>query len=98
MLDCHVAFSSIAATILIALANPPTASFAQSAQAPSCINAYDACRDECIHLGVIKVGCFKQCKRRWFFCSTKEALSPARLNPFRRDQAAPSQSPVGAVQ
>jgi len=101
MRDFRVAISSIAASLLIALVNHPSASLAQSAQAKSCTDVYDACRDDCVHLGVIKAECFTRCKRRLTFCSTKELLSPARLNPFGRRQAAPSPpspSHVGGVE
>ena len=98
MRDFRVAISFTAASLLIVIANHPSASLAQSAQAQSCTDAYDTCRDQCVHLGAIKAECFTRCKRRLYFCSTKELLSPARLNPFGRRQAAPSPSPVGRVE
>jgi len=71
-----------------------TSTFAQSAQARTCDQSYDACSDDCVQQRVIKAECFARCKRRLRVCSFEDRVLPTRLNPFRYTPP----PPVGAVQ
>ena len=69
-----------------------TSGLAQNAPGKTCNQSYDACSDDCVQQRVIKTECFARCKRRLRVCTFRDAVLPARLNPFRNTP------PVGAVE
>ena|SRR5215813_6900033 len=71
---------------------------AQGSAKVVCEQAFDACSDACVHLGVITARCFNQCKRRYQVCSIRRSILP---NAFRSKPAAtqvPTQSSVDRIQ
>jgi hypothetical protein len=68
--------SMLLAALLSVAATGPAA--AQTAGKIACERAYDACSDECVHLGVITTRCFNRCKRSYQLCAVKQLVLPSK--------------------